>query len=44
MNWLSRGIGKNITTVADRIEKMLNGKGQQIGSKNIQETIKKAVS
>ena len=43
MNWLSRGIGKNITTVAGRIEKMFNGKGQQIGSKSIQETIKKAV-
>lgn len=43
MNWLSRGIGKNVTTVAGRIEKMFNGKGQQIGSKSIQETIKKAI-
>ena len=43
MNWLSRGIGKNITTVAERIEKMFNGKGQQIGSKSIKETTKKAV-
>ena len=43
MNWLSSGIGKNVTTVAGRIEKMFNGKGQQIGSKSIQETIKKAI-
>ena len=41
MNWLSRGLEKNVTTIAERIEKMFNKKGQQIGSKSIQETIKK---
>ena len=41
MNWLSRGIGKNITTVAGKIEEMFDSGGNQIGSKTIEQTVKK---
>lgn len=41
MNWMTRGTGKQITTVAGKIEEMFNGEGESIGTKTVQEQVTK---
>ena len=41
LNWLMRGTPKTVAEITGRIEKMFNNEGEQIGSKTIQQTVKK---
>lgn len=41
LNWLMRGAPKTIAEVTGRIEEMFDSEGKQIGSKTIQQTVKK---
>ena len=39
LNWVMRGAPKTITEVTGRLEEMFDAKGQEIGSKTIQQTV-----
>ena len=41
LNWVMRGAPKTITEITGRIEEMFDSEGKQIGSKTIQQTVKK---
>ena len=41
LNWLMKGAPKTIAEVTGRIEEMFDSEGKQIGSKTIQQTVKK---
>ena len=41
LNWLMRGAPKTIAEVTGRIEEMFDSEGKEIGSKTIQQTVKK---
>ena len=41
LNWVMRGAPKTITEVTSRLEEMFDEKGNQIGSKTIQQTVRK---
>lgn len=43
LNWVMRGAPKTITEITGRLEEMFDAKGQEIGSKSIQQTVKREV-
>lgn len=38
LNWISRGVGKNVTEVIGRIEEMFDENGNQTGTRTVQQT------
>ena len=41
LNWVMRGAPKTITEITERLEEMFDAEGQEIGSKSIQQTVKR---
>lgn len=43
LNWMTRGVGRNVTEMSAKLEEMFNGKGEQIGTKSVQQQVNRKV-
>ena len=43
LNWLSRGVGKNVTEISGKLEEIFNSEGKHIKTKSTQQTVTRKV-